>query len=98
MAYMNENWETVSNTKRQDLMAAIPREWIIPAEIMPPETQEDVTTFPSKSGLFTKRELDILATDAAKILRHLVSGVWTSEEVTAVFCKAAAAAHQLASS
>lgn len=64
---------------------------------MPPQTQADVTTFPFKSGWFTKRELTILSTDAVKILGQLSSGAWTSEEVTRVFCKAAAAAHQLAS-
>ena len=97
MAAVDENWETVSHVKRQGLAAAIPAKWIIPAKILPAETYADVATFPTDSGWFTKRELEILSTDAAKIVRRLSSAAWTSEEVTLVFCKAAAAAHQLAS-
>ena len=97
MSQTNENWEIIAKGKRQSLAAAIPARWIIPADILPPQIQADVTTFPHSSGWFTKRELEILSTDAVKILNRLSTGVWTSEEVTSVFCKAAAAAHQLAS-
>lgn len=96
MASKNGDWQAISKAKCESLWASIPAQWIIPQNIMPPQTQADVTTFPSKSGWFTKAELTILSTDALKILRQLSSGVWTSEEVTQVFCKAAAAAHQLA--
>lgn len=98
MASANGNWETISKAKREGLMASIPPKWIIPAEILPAPSQADVSTFPSKSGWFTKHELTILSTDAPGILTQLSTGAWTSEEVTLVFCKAAAAAHQLASS
>lgn len=98
MGSTNGNWVSIARAKRQSLAAAIPAEWVIPAEILPPAIQADVTTFPSRSGWFTKRELAIISTDAAEILRRLSTGAWTSEEVTRVFCKAAAAAHQLASS
>ncbi|OBT74176.1 hypothetical protein VF21_06286 [Pseudogymnoascus sp. 05NY08] len=81
-----ESWESIAKAKRQSLAAAIPKEWIIPAEILPPPIQADVTTFPSKSGWFTKRELDILSTDAAKILKCLSTGAWASEEVTRTNC------------
>lgn len=97
MGSTNENWEVIAEAKRKSLAAAIPAEWIIPTEILPPQIQADVSTFPSKSGWFTRRELEILSTDAVKILNHLSTGAWTSEEVTRVFCKAAAAGHQLAS-
>lgn len=97
MGSTNEDWEIIAKAKRQSLADAIPAEWTIPTEILPPQIQADVSTFPSKSGWFTKRELEILSTDAARILNRLSTGVWASEEVTRVFCKAAAAAHQLAS-
>lgn len=94
---MNSTWEAISKAKREGLRASIPAEWVIPEKIMPPQTQADVTTFPSQSGWFTQRELAILSKNAIEILDRLSSGAWTSEEVTRVFCKAAAAAHQLAS-
>lgn len=97
MEAINGTWEGISKAKREGLRASIPAEWIIPQEIMPSQTQRDVTTFPAQSGWFTKRELTILSTNAVETVGRLSSGVWTSEEVTRVFCKAAAAAHQLAS-
>ncbi|KAE8346855.1 hypothetical protein BDV24DRAFT_157860 [Aspergillus arachidicola] len=88
-------WQAIAKSKQESLRAAIPSEWIIPAHLLPPEHQTDVTSFPRQSGWFTNRELEILSTPAPRILAHLETGSWTSEEVTKVFCKAAAAAHQL---
>ncbi|RAQ71477.1 acetamidase [Aspergillus flavus] len=88
-------WQAIAKSKQESLRAAIPSEWIIPAHILPPEHQTDVTSFPRQSGWFTNRELEILSTSAPRILAHLETRSWTSEEVTKVFCKAAAAAHQL---
>ncbi|KAJ5767664.1 hypothetical protein N7533_000247 [Penicillium manginii] len=89
------SWETIAAQKRDALKASIPTEWVIPADILPPETQADVTGFPRKSGWFTERELEITSTPAPQSLLNIATGSWTSEEVTRVFCKAAAAAHQL---
>lgn len=91
-------WELVAGAKRDALLASIPPEWIIPANIFPPESQLDVTTFPKQSGWFTPAELDITGTAAPQILKKIAAGVWTAEEVTRAFCKRAAAAHQLVSS
>lgn len=88
-------WEIIAANKRQALRDAIPAEWVIPAGILPPEDQTDVTTFARESGWFTDRELEITSTAAPELLNKLSTGSWTSEEVTKAFCKAAAAAHQL---
>ncbi|RMJ26607.1 Acetamidase [Aspergillus sp. HF37] len=88
MGSTNGTWESIAKAKRQSLAAAIPAEWVIPAEILPPAIQTDVTTFPSRSGWFTKRELAIMSTDAAEILRRLSTGACTSEEVTRTNCLA----------
>ncbi|KAB8266302.1 amidase signature domain-containing protein [Aspergillus pseudonomiae] len=89
------SWQAIAKSKQESLRAAIPSEWIIPPHLLPPDHQTDVTSFPRQSGWFTNRELEILSTAAPRILAHLETGSWTSEEVTKVFCKAAAAAHQL---
>ena len=89
------SWESIAAKKRDALRASIPKEWIIPADILPPEEQKDVTRFLKESGWFTQYELEITATPAAQILLNLATGSWSSEEVTRCFCKAAAAAHQL---
>ncbi|TPX26534.1 hypothetical protein DIZ76_011996 [Coccidioides immitis] len=88
-------WENISAAKREALLSSIPPEWIIPANIIPPEPQNDVTTFPENSGWFTSEELKITNTPAHEILDKTTSGVWTAEAVTRAFCKRAAAAHQL---
>ncbi|KAB8232666.1 hypothetical protein ETB97_012328 [Aspergillus alliaceus] len=90
-----ESWKAIAKSKQEALKAAIPPEWVIPAHLLPPEHQADVTSFPRQSGWFTTRELEILSALAPRILAHIETGSWTSEEVTKVFCKAAAAAHQL---
>lgn len=89
------NWEAIGAAKRKALLDSIPAEWRIPAEIMPPESQADVTGFPKESGWFTEKELEITGSTAARLLQQLASGELKSEEVTKAFCKRAAAAHQL---
>lgn len=88
-------WEAIGAAKREALLASIPSEWIIPADIFPPDSQLDVTSFPEQSGWFTPLELEITKTPAREILQKTTSGTWSAEAVTRAFCKRAAAAHQL---
>ncbi|KAI3336347.1 amidase [Xylariaceae sp. AK1471] len=88
-------WESISAKKRQDLLNSIPSEWRIPSDLLPPESQEDVTSFPQSSGWFTQEELDITNSTALELLPRLASGELKSEVVTRAFCKRASAAHQL---
>ncbi|RYO75028.1 hypothetical protein DL764_010600 [Monosporascus ibericus] len=92
---MASNWEALAARKRQDLLNSIPDEWRIPRDLLPPESQEDVTDFPKTSGWFTREELDITECTALELLPKLASGELQSETVTRAFCKRAAAAHQL---
>jgi len=92
---MPEKWEEIAAAKREALLASIPKEWHIPADVKPPDSQNDVTTFPRDSGWFTLKELEITSKSAAELIEKLAKGKWTSEEVTLAFCKRASAAHQL---
>ena len=92
---MPEKWEEIAAAKREALLASIPKEWHIPADVKPPDSQLDVTTFPQESGWFTSKELEITSKSAAELVEKLAKGQWTSEEVTLAFCKRASAAHQL---
>jgi amidase len=94
---MPEKWEEIAEKKRAALLASIPKEWIIPGNIKPPDDQVDVTTFPKDSGWFTNRELEITNSDVTQLIEKLASGEWSSEDVTKAFCKRASAAHQLVS-
>jgi amidase len=89
------DWEQKAAKKRQALSDSIPSEWIIPAELLPDESVEDVTKFPETSGWFTSEELAITNSNVLDLLPKLASGELKSETVTRAFCKRAAAAHQL---
>ncbi|KAL3495030.1 amidase signature domain-containing protein [Aspergillus germanicus] len=88
-------WESIAVRKRQALKDSIPAEWVIPADLLPPDDQADVVSFYRESEFFTREEKEITSTIATKVLENLCSGLWTAEEVTRAFCKAAAAGQQL---
>lgn len=88
-------WENISAQKRALLNASIPKEWKVPADLLPPDSQDDVTSWPATSGWFTQAELDITEQTAAQLVSKLAAGELSSETVTRAFCKRAAAAHQL---
>lgn len=92
-----QDWQSIANAKRAALVESIPLEWLVPKDILPHETQTDVTTFPETSGFFTERELEMTSTRIPDLLERIHSQTWTSEEVTKAFCKRAAVAHQLVS-
>jgi amidase len=90
-------WKDLAAKKREALKSSIPKEWRIPAELLPPASQDDVTTWPKTSGWFTPEELAITGLTASELVGKLASGQLKSEHVTKAFCKRAAAAHQLVS-
>ncbi|KAL7794305.1 amidase signature domain-containing protein [Trichoderma ceciliae] len=92
---VKSSWEELGAKKRSDLLASIPKEWRIPENLLPLESQDDVTGWPETSGWFTKVELDITNLTACELVSKLSSGALKSEDVTRAFCKRASAAHQL---
>lgn len=90
-----ETWEEIGARKRAALLASIPKEWRVPADLLPPDSQDDVTTWPATSGWFTADELAITELSASELVPKLASGALKSVVVTKAFCKRAAAAHQL---
>lgn len=90
-----ETWQEIGARKRAALLASIPTEWLIPADLLPPASQDDVTTWPETSGWFTPDELAITDLLATELVSRLASGALTSVDVTKAFCKRASAAHQL---
>lgn len=90
-----ETWEEIGARKRAALLASIPEEWRVPAELLPPDSQDDVTGWPATSGWFTAEELAITELSASELVPKLASGALKSVVVTRAFCKRAAAAHQL---
>lgn len=94
-ATRKETWEEIGARKRAALLASIPPEWLVPADLLPPDSQDDVTTWPETSGWFTPEELAITNLSASELVSRLAAGTLKSEDVTKAFCKRASAAHQL---
>ncbi|KJZ75310.1 hypothetical protein HIM_05236 [Hirsutella minnesotensis 3608] len=88
-------WKEIGARKRQALLDTIPKEWRIPAQLLPPADQDNVIDWPETSGWFTDEELAITDLTTSELLPRLASGDLKSEVVTKAFCKRAAAAHQL---
>ncbi|OLN89320.1 Acetamidase 3 [Colletotrichum chlorophyti] len=90
-----ETWELAAARKREALASSIPSEWLVPVDLLPSDSQKDVTSWPETSGWFTAKELAITDSTAAELLPKLASGELKSVDVTKAFCKRAVAAHQL---
>lgn len=95
MADQKETWEQIGARKRAALLASIPKEWTIPAELLPPDSQDDVSLWPETSGWFTSEELAITNLSASELVSKLAARELSCVDVTKAFCKRAAAAHVL---
>jgi amidase len=90
-----QNWEKIAAAKQAALAESIPTEYRIPKNLLPPESQLDVTPWPKQSGWFSEKELEITGSTASSILEKVSTKAWSAEDVAKAFCKRAAAAHQL---
>lgn len=91
----SETWEEIGARKRAALQASLPKEWIVPSDLLPPASQDDVMSWPETSGWFTPEELAITNLSATELVAKLASGAIRSVDATKAFCKRAVAAHQL---
>jgi amidase len=92
---MTRNWQDIAKDKRAALLGSIPKEWLIPTDLMPPESQLDVTGFPKNSGLFTEDELKYTSATIPELLQQIHNSHWKAAEVAQAFSKRAAVCHQL---
>jgi|SRR5688572_10973324 amidase len=91
------SWKALAAQKRQELNSSIPAEWRVPDDILPPESQDDVSDWPETSGWLTPEELAITSLNAQELVTRLASGNLKSVDVVQAFGKRASAAHQLVS-
>ena len=90
-----KHWKELISEKRIRQRASIPQEWIL--ENIPSEQTLNVIDFPEKSGLLSKREIEITNSEVGPLLQYLANGSWSAMEVTIAFSKRAVIAHQLVS-
>ena len=89
------SWTEVAAEKKQQRASKIPGEWRIPQSLMPGKDVQDVQNWPSESGFFTGRELEITESTASTVVANIASGNWSTEEVMRAVCKRASVAQQL---
>lgn len=88
------DWEDISRQAQQAVINSIPTEWLLPTTFIP-STQSDVSEVVQKSGILSKKQLEITSKDVFGLAKEISDGVLTSYEVTEAFCARAAIAHQL---
>jgi amidase len=86
------SWKLVAARRQAEINTAIPPEYIVPQDLL--EASEHRIKLPERSGLLTRRELEVTALSATRLLQLLHNGTYTAVEVTTAFCKRAAVAHQ----
>lgn len=93
---VSTDWKELAAKKKQAQHDAIPAEWLLPADKLPPREQKAVTTCAAACGLLSARELEITdGVDIGALLGKLASGEWSAYDVTLAYYKRAIIAHQL---
>ena len=93
---MGQHYKEIAEIALKRREDAIPRGYLLPKEALT-NLPRNLTTVPKASGHFSAEELEIMETNAEDILQKIQKKIWTSVQVTTVFCKAATVAQQLAS-
>jgi amidase len=71
-------WKAIASDKQQQRASKIPPEWRIPDPLLPPPEVAFVQDFPSKSGMFTDRELLLTEATACDVTAKISVGEWRS--------------------
>lgn len=83
---------------RKDRLAAIEAQgWLLSPFQLPGKEVLDVTGWYKNAGLLSEREVEIVESEATRVLEMVKGKRWTSLEVVRAFGKAASVAHQVVS-
>lgn len=89
------SWREVAKRARDRINDAIPSSYFVAPEYLPKTPEEYVMDLPERSGVLTKRELEITGLNAHELLPKLENKTFTAVEVTRAFCKRSVVAHQV---
>ena len=96
-AFLNDQlpWQVAATRKRVETYSKIPKEWILPPEIIEEAKTRRKLTGAFIEGLFDNETLSITSLDPIDIVAHIRNGAYTAVQVTEAFCKRSAYGHQL---
>lgn len=85
---MSESWQSLSKRKKEQQASRIPKDWLLPAESIPPPGTLNVLDVPRKCGILNEQDLKITENyDATALVEELAAGRLKSVDVTRAFCK-----------
>ncbi|RDW67157.1 uncharacterized protein DSM5745_09023 [Aspergillus mulundensis] len=84
---MSSTWKVQAGKARNILEESIPKQWLVPADQLPPLDQLNVVGFPRKSGMLTEKELAITECSAIALVAAMGEGRFSAEEVVVAFLK-----------
>jgi amidase len=90
-----QSWEAEAQKCRDILEKSIPKQWLAPADKLPPADQLNVVDFPRQSGLLSEEELRITESSATALVAEMGQGKLTAEAVVTAFLKRATLGQQL---
>ncbi|KAJ5580029.1 uncharacterized protein N7459_006014 [Penicillium hispanicum] len=90
-----DRWQHQAQKGRDILHNSVPKQWLLPADQLPPAAQKNVLDFPRQSGLLSERELTITDMSATQLVSEMGTGKLSAEEVVVAFLKRAVLGHQL---
>ncbi|KAI5824202.1 amidase [Schizophyllum commune Tattone D] len=88
-------WADIVAEKIAARDALIPAEYLVPDDLLPDDSVDDVSKFAFESGLFTKRELEITESTASDVVGRVATGEWSATEVLEAVIKRTVVAQQL---
>lgn len=90
-----ESWQDRAAAKRASILAEIPAEWRLDKADIERAEKQRVLAGPFIEQLLGADTLSIVGKDSVPLADGIKNGTYTSEQVTAAFCKSAAIVHQI---
>jgi amidase len=89
------SWKEEAEQARDILESSVPKQWLAPANKLPPANELNVEEFPRTSGLLSEEELRIAGMSATTLVAEMGLGKLSAENVVLAFLKRATLRHQL---
>ena len=90
-------WEAQAAAKRASTLDKIPPKWRLSTEDVERAAKQRDLTGSFIQQFLEAEEISIISMDSVPIVHALQEGIFTAVQVTTVFCKTAAVAHQIVS-
>ncbi len=95
---MVSSWQKTASMKRDSMIHKIPKDWLLPNEVVEKAKQNRILTGSSIEDLLAPQTLHIISLNSVDLVSSIGNGSLTALQVTRAVCRRAAFAHQIVSS